>query len=500
MTSIPYAFNVLENKEMDLVEYEDYRRKHPYQNSIKILKCVECGDFLTYCYGEHKVPYFKHSPKRDGHFCSLYTKGYESNSVEASIRKRFISEENVTFNFELIYRNGVWKSLVTTPPFSGDALQKAEANKTIICINNEEIPLDKNHFHEGEIKKIGLRDFFSPIKILIKGNTYKKDISYSTEGFDCRHQIFSSLILQEYVDCNQEDYIDLRNIQMFVCKRVSGKIYTGRHYFIFSKDKNFSDLFLQRKAFKVKKILFNSDKNFEFFLFDVVFKTATNDTVEFCKWRNCELIEKDDASILWPPVKTIGNYKKFDKIYNKMYVSFQNDSENIEIKEININDDVKEINCSFFKIANINSTPFIVGVDTSSQLEKTSSCISNTQVERVDNLKKYKMSYFFSNNVLKELLFQNNIQLRKNEKILAYNDPLDRVNFTNTPYIDDKEEEILMAIRYSKDIVVFKDQCFEFLYNRYKNNQLISCYLFLSKKRGFIKSKVLALMAEGNPK
>ena len=83
---------------------------------------------------------------------------------------------------------------------------------------------------------------------------------------------------------------------------------------------------------------------------------------------------------------------------------------------------------------------------------------------------------------------------------MAYNDPLDRANFTNTPFIDDKEEEILMAIRYSKDIVVFKDQYFEFLYNRYKNNQLISCYLFLSKKRGFIKSKVLALMAEGNPK
>ena len=52
--------------------------------------------------------------------------------------------------------------------------------------------------------KIGLNNFPSNIKFKITGNSTNNDICYTMDGFMPRKQLYSSLILQDYLD----DYYD----------------------------------------------------------------------------------------------------------------------------------------------------------------------------------------------------------------------------------------------------------------------------------------------------
>ena len=243
MASIPKAFHSLEKREMTVSEYDSYLRMHPHQYSIKAIRCVECGDILTYCKGKTNTPYFKHSPTHEGHgYCSLYQEGTESKTSESLIRKKFFQEENISLNYELFYKNGKWNSIITLPPFKENEIVQNEKNNTVIFIRDlnkiVELPIDSAHFQPGQIKKIRLGNFNSNIHIRIAGNSTKHDISYDMDGFIPATQMYSSLIIQNYVSSDGSKSIDLRNIKSFVCKRIGGHVYTGRHYLIFSNKVN----------------------------------------------------------------------------------------------------------------------------------------------------------------------------------------------------------------------------------------------------------------------
>ena len=237
MASIPKAFHSFLKKEMTVSEYDTYLKEHHYRTSICAIKCVECGDILTFCKGTHNVPYFKHSPTHEGHsYCSLYNEGKESNTSESLVRKKFFREEDITLNYELIYKSGKWKSFITIPPFKECEILENEKNETKICITNKnsvlEIPIDRGHFLSGEVKKIGLSNFSPIVYIRICGNSTNQNISYEMNGFAPNNQIYSNLIVQNYISSSGKGNIDLRKISSFVCKRVSGYIYTGRHYIV----------------------------------------------------------------------------------------------------------------------------------------------------------------------------------------------------------------------------------------------------------------------------
>ena len=315
MASIPKIFHSLEKREMTLSEYEKYMNEHPYNSSIKDIRCVECGDAIVYCNGFYNAAYFKHSPTHEGHgYCSLYHEGTESKTYESLIRKKFFKEEDVSLNFELKYQDGSWKSLITIPPFSRQDLDNNTKNDTKIVINetynsNIIVPIDNNHFKPGELKRIGLNRFPSSVKIKITGKSTSRDMSYTMDGFIPNEQIYSGLILQNYIgDYNSS--INLKNIKMFVCKKLGGKIYTGRHYLVFAHG-NYglhisNDV---RKDISIIKLELKNDTYFNYSVYDIVFNKVTEATENFCTNRGCELVEKDDAVILWPPMNSIGNYK-----------------------------------------------------------------------------------------------------------------------------------------------------------------------------------------------
>src|SRR5574344_1997579 len=305
MASIPKVFHTLEKREMTLSEYEKYMKEHPYHLSIKAIRCVECGDAIVYCNGVYNAAYFKHSPTHEGHcYCSLYHEGTESKTYESLIRKKLFKEEDISLNFELKYQDGKWKSLITIPPFNKNDLDNNTKNDTKIVINESynshiDLPIDTNHFKVGELKRIGLSKFPSSIKSRITGNSTGRDMSYTMDGFIPNEQIYSSLILQNYIgDLNYS--INLRNIKMFVCKKLGGRIYTGRHYLIFSSGNYGLHISNEvKKDMTIVKLELKSDTYFNYSVYDVVFNSVTDATENFCTNRGCELVEKDYAVILW---------------------------------------------------------------------------------------------------------------------------------------------------------------------------------------------------------
>ena len=82
MVSIEKAFLKFENKNVSVEEFNHYREKYPHRKSVNELRCIECGDRITFCKGEKNVPYFKHSIDGDCHkTCKLYHEGKASRRL-----------------------------------------------------------------------------------------------------------------------------------------------------------------------------------------------------------------------------------------------------------------------------------------------------------------------------------------------------------------------------------------------------------------------------------
>lgn len=495
MSSIPKIFHSLEKREMTLSEYKKYMNEHPYYSRIKAIRCVECGDAIVYCNGFKNVSYFKHSPTHEGHgYCSLYHEGTESKTYESLIRKRFVKEEDISLNFELKYQDGSWKSLITIPPFSMQDLDNNTKNDTKISINetynsNIVVPIDNNHFKPGELKKIGLNRFPSSIKFKITGNSTSRDMSYTMDGFIPNEQIYSSLILQNYIG-DTASSINLKNIKMFVCKKLSGKIYSGRHYLIFAYGNYELPISNEvKKDISITKLKLKNDTCFNYSVYDVVFNKVTKATENFCKNRGCDLVEKDDAVILWPPMNSIGNYKYYKNNETKMFIAFENELDALELYE-------HDTSYLYFKVQNINATPFFVmqfnGIIADKEFA-TFDYLNDTSI----NLDKAMNNYIFKSGYLNERIDSNHVKLEKNDKLLSIKSSLERTMYQLDKIVSTIDiNRLKNAIWYSKKYVPLRDIDFEYLINKYHDNEFVVEYLDMCSRTKKIKKTAIEFLME----
>lgn len=497
MARIPRAFNILEKREMNVSDYEMYLKMHPHRSSLNVIKCVECGDFLTFCNGEKNVSYFKHSPSHEGHsYCSLYCEGAEAKTYEALIRKKLFQEEDISLNYELLYSDKKWTSLITIPPLKNSEIENNEHNETLISIKGfrdaVEIPIDSRHFLPGEIKKVRLNHFYTKIHIRIQGNSTKHDISYNMDGFNPSTQLYSNLILQNFIHDDEDKVIDVRNIESFVCKRISGCIYTGRHYFVFSKDSNFAWKCINRKSIKIKKINLPTDNKFNYYLYDIVFTEVDEFSEEFCNNRNCELVQKDDAIIIWPPIKTVGNYRYYPNRQTNMFISFQSESKALDIAKCETYNKLNGNMYLFFKIHNINSNSYYVTMDKRTKTHKEAALILNSN-EMPQNADFFEKVYYFNDDVYLQPC-DVRIKLRKKSGLLYFNNQLEKIFYRKNSSSKIDEKMLLLAIRYSQKFVHFENKYFHYLLKKYDNNAFVKEYLEHCNIVGSIKEKALELL------
>lgn len=494
MVSIPKAHHRLEHRDMTVREYEQYLSMHPRWRSLKALICVECGDEIAYCSGDIKGSYFKHNPSSAGHsYCSLYHEGSESKTNESLIRKKLFKEEDISLNFELRMTNGKWSSLITIPPFKNNEIETNERNKTTLFVRESyrrtiEIPVDREHFSSGEMKRIGLEGFPSSINIAIKGNSSSHNISYTMDGFSPRNQIYSTLITQDY-SSGGSGTINLSKIKMFNCKKVSGRIYTGRHYLLFEYGYyGFRNTFSSDEAI-VKEVILPKDPKFNYSVYDVIFKNVTEKTVRFCEDRDCELIEKSEAVIIWPPINSIGNYKYFRNSDTEMFLIFEHDNETLDM----FTHSTKYI---FFKIDIINAKAFYVTALNSKAAPKEQAICKEAEMLE-SNFNPDTLNYLFTKGILNKRIDEKKYTLKKNESVISILNRLEIEKYI-CPTIRKKtsDDEILAMIRYSEKFVPFSENEYEYLIDKYRDNSLVSNYLDSCLEYKYIKEVVKDYLME----
>ena len=233
---ITKAFLPLEQRTISIEEYGKYLDGKTRWISLRNnIFCPECGDALVYAKGEIYSPYFKHSPSAQGHnYCCLYNRGYESKCWESIIRKRIFQGKDISFNYVVRYWSNSWSNYVTVPSFSEEEISINEKNNTKIQIEYGKsvrdktiINVDSGTFYPGKIKKIKLPEIASVLSITVSGNNESHNIVL--DGFKAGSQIYKYLLDQDYGNQN----FTVFQKETFALKRVSGKIYTGRHYVIF---------------------------------------------------------------------------------------------------------------------------------------------------------------------------------------------------------------------------------------------------------------------------
>ena len=498
--SIPKAFHTIEKREMTVSEYDAYLKSHKYQKSIKAITCVECGDLLTYCDGEYNRPYFKHSPTDKGHrYCSLYHEGKESKTDEATIRRKLFKEADISLNYELLYINGTWGSIITIPPFKKEEIEKHTLNGVSLNIKESyrsiiKYPVDNGHFEPGQVKRISIVGFPYEVSINISSNSNIKDISFDMKCFNPNNQIYSCLILQNYDYESNSNVIDLKNIKSFTCKKISGHVYTGKHYLIISRSENFNSSFYNSKSIKVKKIKLKKDYQFDYYLFDIVFESIDEESNQFCANRECQLVEKNDAIIIWPPVKTIGNYRYYPNNKSLMFIAFENQFKVLDMNQYPLFNNVNDKMYLFFQIRNVNTEPFYVTLDTKEISAKDAASIINK--ENIDfDLDSFNKLYLTNKGVILHE-FNKKDKLSRNNGLLVFNNPLDRIVVKRKEKPIIKSDKLIDAIRYSREYIKFDMKYYKYLIKKYSNNQKIIDYIEISKRSKMIKKQVLKVLLE----
>ncbi|HMM00021.1 MAG TPA: hypothetical protein PKC96_01600 [Bacilli bacterium] len=495
MPSIPKVFHTLEHREMTIQEYEHYISEHPQWCNIKAIICVECGDEIIYCNGLHNTSFFKHIPTHEGHsYCSFYHEGQESKTCEALFRKKLFRDKDISLNFEIRYFGDIWTSLITIPPLKKEEIKSNQQNDSLLSVSTSyrgslSLPIDEGHFSSGEIKRISLEGFPNSARISITGNGNSHNISYDFECFRPDFQIYSNLILQEYFSETTGDH-SLKNIKSFACKRVSGKVYLGKHYLVFAYENCFN---LSESEATVRRIIFNKQLNADYqvyYAFDIVFHRLTNSTEKFCSSRNCTLVEKNNAVIIWPPVNSVGNYKYYKKDKTNMFMAFENNSRVIDLYS-------HSTDMLWFKINNDNVDSFYVTQQTKKPEQKSASSI--VYLESNNATDDSGKNYLFENGVLKKRV-DSIASLKPKQEVIVIQDRLNRMVYSapqrQTPVLD--QNELLNITRYSRPYSQLTDNEYLILYKKYKENQLIVEYLGMCLRQKKIKKLAKRwLMEEG---
>ena len=491
------ARHKIEKRTMSAEEYVVYKNKNFRWDSLRNnFECVECGDPVHFVEGALQKPHFRHMPSKEGHnYCPEYAEDKSTSKThEAILRKKLFNDADFLMNFEIGYINGSWGSFLTIPPFKKDELLQHENNETCIEIycngsKSNSISLDINieKFSVGEMKKIKLNGFPSYLYIRVNGNGTKKIMSYTFDAFKPYEQIYSYLISQNYDFSNDLQYIDLSRIKTIYLKKTVGKLYTGRHYVILAQSLP-SDLDKLNSEFvTIKRIVIPSDKNLRYSLFDICFNKINDDVEKFCANRGCEIVQRDDAVILWPPVISVGDYKYYS-IKNKLFVSAETNYKSNDIKAFDIS---KKF---FLRVDNFNSEPFCVTYN--KEVVEDGMCeIAKTNVEETDSYKFNNLKAFlFENGVLVKSV-DNDCNIPVGSSIIEYKNSLESNYFVNS-IVKYDTDRLIDAIRYSLKLVKFETKYFQMLKKEYMDNQMIVDYLDLCFENGYIKEEALDILME----
>lgn len=492
---ITHAYLPLEHKTLSIDEYRKYLKDNSNWLSLsQNIICPECGDTLTYAAGEIYNPYFKHSPSNKGHdYCSLYSGGYESNSCESVFRKKFFKEKDISFNYVIRYWNNYWDNYITIPSLSFEDIGKNENNHTKIQIkfgnlpkDNVMIDVDYGHFYPDKIQKLKLSKITSKLVVSISGDTGTKSIEF--DGFKPTSQIYTYLLAQDYSEQN----FKIGKEETFSIKRISGKIFTLRHYVIFA-DKSLKIEEYKENGIEVNEIIIPELKIgdwIKYQVYDIFFTNKcfnqgkTNEFVtNFCSFRNCQLIKESEALVVWPPVNSVENYKYFDigeDIY--LYSSTEQQNSLKKIHDENIT----------FSIQNTNSSKIYItkgkGKDVISYEGKYIS--EKTRYINIEDIE----AYSFKNGVLIEKI-NGRHKILNDEYIAVYIDKLNR-KILQTQKRDDVD--ILHAIRYGNKLEKFDFDEYKNLLLKYSEDEIIKGYLELCINEGYIKSDALKVLRGNN--
>lgn len=504
MARIEEAFDAITKEHVKISDYIGFRNNNIlFSGGVRSLKCIECGDYITYCEGTVNRPYFKHSPTPEGRghsFCSLYTEGVSSNIPECKFRKKIFEEENVSLNFELICINGKWKSLISLPPLKNSEIEEYEKNNTVITIGDEgfifsgyyrdQFKINKENFSSGSVKKVTFEDFPEEMIISITGNSTDKDIFYKMSCFQPDCQIYSSLILQKYSTLNKDDnFIDLTNLPFFSCKKIDGNLYVGEHYIIFSY---FDPIYIFGRFdgnISLKEIKF---KKFKYRVYDIVFNEINDDLKKILIEYNCVLVERITPKVIWPPINRVGNYCYFktkEDSNSKLFLTYY-DKSNIKIESMSLTYSDKRAK-SFLKILK-NERPFYISHDNRKNIEKkVNQRIEESDIESNDKFYSY---YSFKNDILISNINRNDF--KNNDDILYFNNQLDR--YYKKKLIDKNEElnEFLDIVRYSRKYEKIDKEKIKILLEKYKNYEEIYEFLLLCLEIGTIKSDAMKFLVE----
>lgn len=493
---IPTARYDLEGRIITVEECKQLIAKYPHRRRyiLSNLSCVVCGDSITLAQGEINVTHFRHESSEYGgnHInCKLYTQGFNIGSTASALQAKLASEKDLTLSFELRLVGNKWVCFVTLPPFSSQEIAEYTNKKSSISIVCDHktiayLHFAEGHFAPGEIKRIGLNGF--PANIFANINTAESSntIYCKIAGFSADTQLFSTLISQDY-SIEGSGRIDLSKTKYFVCKRVSGKIYVGRHYLLFRRF-GLAQSFTQDEAI-IKEVILPKDASFPYTAYDIVFRKRTDKTMRFCTEMKCTLLERSDAVILWPPINSIGNCKYFNNSESELFLAFEHKNETMDLY-------THKTKGLFFRVKNENDRPFYVSYK-EKKCKKTVPVIEENRSEEIV-LSQEDNNYLFSKNVLNAKVTEKRLKLKNNQYVLSFSDRLDYKKYYKLSGKTNNDiNYVLFLIRYSERYVPFSKKEYEILINgRQKDNAMIIDYLNSCLEYGRIKEKVKDYLME----
>ncbi len=503
MQRIIWAYSTILKREISIAEYTKIYKDNPISRVINSLRCVECGDEITFVPQQTYSAYFKHKPSSEGHdYCSLYERGIISQLPESKLRRSLFHDIDVSLNLEILY-DGVWKYVITIPPFYKKDIETYNNGKVHISIKSnsgnyiiKDFFINSNTITPGKLQSFVLPKPYSILKIEINGTSNKR-FSYTLEGFQFQYQIFSSLIGQEYVKKAEDEYIDLTRINSFSIKKISGIIYLGKHYTVFLNPTRLNYwLPVLKDAVEINCLHLNIPIDSNLNIYDIVFKSITKYTSLFCNERNCVLKEHMDAIPIWPPLNSIGNYRFAEWTYHKIYIAFfHRDNAKNRIVEIATNRQ------TMFRIASTYASPFYVFC---CPYKGNTLPYYKSNLEIKDKISNCPNAYLYKNDVLIQKITNSSYIISSSDTILNYktNTAWDIIKFetkkipipdTSVPSI--WNNTFLNSVRYSLATEPISEEEMTLLMDRYRNNELVTNYLECFCSNGRIKTNVYKLLS-----
>ena len=113
------------------------------------------------------------------------------------------------------------------------------------------------------------------------------------------------------------------------------------------------------------------------------------------------------------------------------------------------------------------------------------------------NFDKITNNYILKSGFLKEKIYSNHVNLKKNEKLLSIKSSLERTIYQLERSVSTIDiDRLKSAIWYSKKYVPLREIDFEYLINRYQDNGFIVEYLDMCARYKKIKKAVIELLME----